>query len=315
MEMKGMRQAKRLAALGVAWLGMTGLAWGQWTGTNPVTTTSNVGIGVTNPTGRLSIGYDTSGILNLGIGNLGISGGNSAGNLHIESPASMYLNYYSNGWILMGNGKVGIGTPAPEVKLTVNGESWEGGLLLKGGDGGTGVPIHASSDKDYNWGYNSIFSDANGSLSLQAKWNAGSKNMVLQPHSGNVGIGTVNPAYKLSVNGTVQAKEVLVNTGWADHVFRPQYKLKSLGEVASYIREKGHLPGIPSGAEVKEKGVGLGEMQVKLLEKIEELTLHMIAAEERGRTLEESRIRLEKENRDLRECVAALAARVEGGRP
>jgi hypothetical protein len=104
--------------------------------------------------------------------------------------------------------------------------------------------------------------------------------------SGNVGIGTTNPQYPLSVNGIIQAKEVMVNTGWPDYVFAPTYRLQPLSEVADYVRSEHHLPGIPSAAEVEEKGVSLGEMQSKLLAKIEELTLHLIGAEERIRKLE-----------------------------
>jgi hypothetical protein len=118
---------------------------------------------------------------------------------------------------------------------------------------------------------------------------------------GNVGIGTMNPTSKLSVNGTVQAKEVVVNTGWADYVFAPAYRLKPLSEVATYIRQNHHLPEIPSEAEVRDKGVGLGEMQSKLLAKIEELTLHMIQEHERNDRLEQKIQDLQKQNVELRE--------------
>lgn len=127
--------------------------------------------------------------------------------------------------------------------------------------------------------------------------------------AGNVGIGTTNPCAvqapancKLSVAGAIQAQEVVVNTGWSDYIFHPAYRLKPLTEVAAYIAENHHLPDIPSAAEVGEKGVSLGDMQSKLLAKVEELTLHAIQAEERA-------VRLEQENRQLQQRVARLEAR------
>lgn len=100
---------------------------------------------------------------------------------------------------------------------------------------------------------------------------------------GNVGIGTRltnNPNnYKLAVNGIIGAKEVQVeNTSstWADYVFEPTYKLMSLQELQLYISINKHLPEIPSAEEVKTNGHKLGEMDVLLLKKVEELTLYII---------------------------------------
>ena len=95
--------------------------------------------------------------------------------------------------------------------------------------------------------------------------------------NGNVGIGTSNSqGYKLAVNGTIRAKEVKVETGWAGFVFKEGYQLPTLEEVENHINEKGHLPNIPSEAEVRANGVDLRAMNAKLLQKIEELTLYVI---------------------------------------
>lgn len=100
--------------------------------------------------------------------------------------------------------------------------------------------------------------------------------------SGNVGIGTASPSEKLSVNGKIRAKEIKVETGWADFVFQPDYKLRSLKETEQFIEQNGHLPEIPSAKDVEENGINLGEMNAKLLQKIEELTLHLIEQSKRS---------------------------------
>jgi len=105
-------------------------------------------------------------------------------------------------------------------------------------------------------------------------WNIG----MLIDDSGRIGIGLTNPDEMLTVNGIIHAKEVKVDmTGsLADFVFKPTYKLMPLNQVEQYVNTNSHLPEMPSAAEVSKNGLNMGEMQNKLLQKVEELTLYMI---------------------------------------
>jgi len=109
-------------------------------------------------------------------------------------------------------------------------------------------------------------------------------------NSGNVGIGvnTSPLVYKLEVKGTIHAKEVIVdvNGALADYVFHPSYKLMPLYQVEQFVKTNSHLPEIPSAAEVTKNGLNMGEMQNKLLQKIEELTLYVIEQQKKIEELE-----------------------------
>jgi len=108
-------------------------------------------------------------------------------------------------------------------------------------------------------------------------------------YEGSVGIGTRQPGeYKLAVAGTIGARRVKVTQEtWADYVFKPDYKLLPLQDVKKYIEEHKHLPDVPSETEVAKKGLDLGEMNKVLLQKIEELTLHIISQQEEIARLKE----------------------------
>jgi hypothetical protein len=94
--------------------------------------------------------------------------------------------------------------------------------------------------------------------------------------------------YKLSVDGKVVAKRLIVTDGpeWADYVFGKDYFLMPLDSLDDYIKNNNHLPNIPSKDRVAVNGIDVYEMNVKLLEKIEELTLYILDLEKRVKVLE-----------------------------
>lgn len=103
----------------------------------------------------------------------------------------------------------------------------------------------------------------------------------------------------LDVAGTIRSKEVKIEaTGWSDYVFGKNYSLPKLTDVENHIQKYGHLPNIPSEKEVLENGVNVVEMQAKLLEKIEELTLYVI---EQDKEIKEQRVLIEALQAQLKE--------------
>ena len=110
-------------------------------------------------------------------------------------------------------------------------------------------------------------------------WTSYTTKMMTMLANGNLGIGTTAPDAKLAVKGDIHAQEVKVDLDGAvapDYVFDEDYNLRPLKEVQEYINANGHLPNIPSAVEMEENGVLLKEMNLKLLEKIEELTLYIL---------------------------------------
>ncbi|WP_345954228.1 hypothetical protein [Mucilaginibacter sp. PAMB04168] len=125
-------------------------------------------------------------------------------------------------------------------------------------------------------------------------------------HDGNIGINTATPdnQFKLSVNGKLRAKEIKVETGWADYVFLPGYRLRSLQEVGDHIKANGHLPEVPSAAEVAKNGIQVGETNALLLKKIEELTLYLI---DQNKQLLEQKARSIRQEKALKRQQAELS--------
>jgi hypothetical protein len=221
---------------------------------------------------------------------------------------SLYIDHLgaSGNSLIVTGGKVGLGTASPAAKLH----------LLGGPAGGAGAPqlvqriespvvvVGDGPKLEFGWSGNNgaaiwayALNSHQADLVFGTNYGSATPGERMRVRSdGNVGIGTTTPGYKLEVAGSVRATSFISNsTTYADFVFKPGYKLASLTEVEAAIQRDGHLPGIPSEAEALEHGIDLAAMQVKLLQKIEELTLHVIALEKRTRSLEAENARLKNQ--------------------
>ncbi|MBL0145855.1 MAG: hypothetical protein IPP48_08925 [Chitinophagaceae bacterium] len=177
--------------------------------------------------------------------------------------------------------------------------------------GGTGINFYTANEVAFG---GAIFPT---DTSLVIWSNSGANNyLVLQPSWGNTGVGTYTPnakfhvngaqliggntsriatGYQLSVDGKIIAEEVKVqlSTSWPDYVFSKNYKLMPLNELEKSININKHLPNIPSAAEVEKDGISLGDMNKRLMEKVEELTLYIIDLNKKNSQLAEKVEKLE----------------------
>lgn len=198
---------------------------------------------------------------------------------------------YNRTWYF--DSKVGIGTYSPAHKLDVNGSINASGNIYSNGSidfkrgssiriqpftGGGNTPSQTHEIIKNGWRHNQDYTSIHA-----AGITANTEASIVIKGNGNVGIGTTDPDSKLAVKGVIHTEEVTVdlNVPAPDYVFEPDYDLRSLQETRDYIAENKHLPEIPSAREMEVNGVDLGDMNMRLLKKIEELTLYQIELMER----------------------------------
>lgn len=172
-------------------------------------------------------------------------------------------------------GNVGIGDETPSSKLHVVGRTYLNG----GSNEALGIDGTNPFVQFYSSGIVRFFMQQAGAHLTIAPVSGNSTGRLIL-NGNQVTIGQITPAvgYKLSIDGKAICEELKVQLkgSWPDYVFQKDYKLKSLGELQQFIDKNKHLPGIPAAAEMEKNGIEVGDMQKKMMEKIEELTLYII---------------------------------------
>lgn len=252
--------------------------------------TGQIGIGnVSNPLAKLHIraddGEEAAVLIEPNSWEAGVYAYLHLGNMY--NGVSVYkglntvdLSFHSEGnYIFSSGGNVGINVKNPTVALDVFGQ-----IRLSHG-AGAGHKVLYTDDET------GLATWTNVANIQDEDWKTVGDNIIREDGKVIIGEGLTTPdGYKLYVADGILTDEVKVavhtESDWRDFVFDENYKPVSLTELEEYIAKNKKLPEVPSAKEVVENGINLGEMDALLLQKIEELTLYIIAQNKKMETLE-----------------------------
>lgn len=198
------------------------------------------------------------------------------------------------------NGNIGTGISAPDSKLHVYANDGNTNKLIVE----NGTIAQASIDLKNSTNNIRLITDNSNPFRIYDQ-NSGADRLLING-SGKVGIGTSSPDELLTVKGVIHAEKVKVdlNVPGPDYVFEEDYDLMSLDNISEYIRENKHLPHVPAAKEMEEEGVDVGNMNMILLRKVEELTLYILQQNDQ---LKDQNVRIKEQD----EKINALINQVE----
>ncbi|WP_228449426.1 hypothetical protein [Chryseobacterium sp. 2VB] len=234
------------------------------------------------------------------------------GDLHGSQWVVSKGDYNDRKLVVNDNGNVGIGTVSPNSKLhiaqdNINNQNLSLGKFTSVGQtGGSAIVSLAYNSTTANLEVNSTYSGSGFRYGTYGDFNI--ENEITTPDFGAINFITnkkvqlaIKPNGNALLQGKFEAKEVKVTlTPTADFVFDEKYDLPKLEEVEKHIKEKKHLPEIASAKVMEKEGVNVGEFQIKLLQKIEELTLYSIEQNKQIKQQSEQLKHLKDENEALK---------------
>lgn len=272
-----------------------------------VSTFDSVGIGTNTPGTKLHI-QGVNELLRLGTSNPQITfyqGGTATGTIYLDANDLKLATYAANNtgkvitrvnggdrFTVAPDGNVGIVTTDPQSRLHISSGQDVGlpntnnGFVMLGNNTASNLVIDN----------NEIMARNNGAASDLFIQNDAGNVILCASELGGVGIGinagtSIPVGYLFAVDGKMIAEELKVQLSgsWPDYVFKNDYQLKNYDALRSFIKTNNHLPNIPAASEVEKNGIEVGDMQKRMMEKIEELTLYVLDLENRIKAMEKGK--------------------------
>ena len=299
------------------------LSFSQWNNAGNNYTTGRLGIGTSNPGFQLEIRKSTSPYFflcrdappgndsysyNMMSSSYHVFGSNKNGTGVLRKIGFAIGGSDSEADVKMTidvNGTVGIGASVPLARLHTNGSIYSSATrtnsIFSGSIGINNANFIGSE------GYWALRTATNNSFNLDVRNSASPIAALTVLQNGYIGVGTTSPDAKLTGAGNIHSREVkvTVNAG-ADFVFNDDYEPISLTELEKFIRDKRHLPEVPSAEEMERGGLELGAMNILLLKKIEEMTLYVLYLKKENEELKLNGKGMQEMNEMLNKKLEAL---------